>query len=157
MTGSDVIARRAARVLLVDAAGRVLLLRGFDPARPHHRYWFTVGGGLDADEPAGAGAARELYEETGLRVPAERLGDPVWREVSEFPFAGRWFRQEQDFYLLRVPGWEVDVSGHSELERASVDGHRWWTREELRRTGELFYPRELPDLLDRLLGGGSSC
>lgn len=158
MTGPDTIARRAARVLLVDAAGRVLLLRGFDPARPHHRYWFTVGGGLEPRESAADGAARELLEETGLRVPAQALGEPVWREVSEFPFDGRWYRQEQDFYLLRVPSWEVDVSGHNELERASVDGYRWWSRDELRGTDQRFYPPELPDLLDRLLGdGGSAC
>ena len=45
MTRSDartnVIARRAARVILLDATGRVLLLHGCDPARPEHAYWFT--------------------------------------------------------------------------------------------------------------------
>ncbi len=46
----ELIPRRAARVLLLDGAGRVLLLRGFDPAMPEHRYWFTVGGGLDDGE-----------------------------------------------------------------------------------------------------------
>jgi 8-oxo-dGTP pyrophosphatase MutT (NUDIX family) len=144
---TEAIPRRASRVLVVDEAGRVLLLHGFDPARPRHGYWFTVGGGLDPDESSVQGAVRELFEETGLRVSAEELGAPVWREVTEFPFDGQRYRQQQEFYLLRVPVWEIDTTGFNEVERASVDGYRWWTVEELAGTTERFYPAELPDLL----------
>ncbi|MET0424419.1 MAG: NUDIX domain-containing protein, partial [Actinoplanes sp.] len=45
-----VIDRRAARVLIVDPAGRTLLLHGGDPARPEQRWWFTPGGGLEQGE-----------------------------------------------------------------------------------------------------------
>lgn len=149
--------RRAARVLLVDDADRLLLFRGFDPARPDHRYWLTPGGGIDADESAVAGAVRELAEETGLRLTPEELGEPVWREVTEFPFDGRWYRQEQVYFLARVAAWEVDTTGFSELERNSIDGHRWWTLPELAATGERVYPVDLPVLLRRLLTEGSAC
>jgi ADP-ribose pyrophosphatase YjhB (NUDIX family) len=151
MTATDPTARRAARVIVVDSADRVLMLRGFDPAAPERRYWMTVGGGLYAGETPAAGAARELFEETGLRLPPEALGGPVWHDVVEFPFDGRWYRQEQDFFLVRVPSWEVDVSGFNAIERASVDAHRWWTAEELVASSEPYYPVELPELLDRLL------
>ena len=46
-TRADPVPRTGARVLLLDARGRVLLLRGHDPATPDRSYWFTVGGGLD--------------------------------------------------------------------------------------------------------------
>src|ERR1700741_4782643 len=91
----ELIPRQAARVLLLDAAGRVLLLRGFDPAMPAHRYWFTVGGGLDDGESMLDAAARELFEETGLRVSPDRLEGPVWHERTRFPFDGHWYVQEQ--------------------------------------------------------------
>jgi 8-oxo-dGTP pyrophosphatase MutT (NUDIX family) len=152
MADHDPIARRAGRVLLVDAAGRVLLMRGCDPARPDHRYWFTPGGGLDPGETPAEGAARELYEETGLRVPAASLGAPVHHEVTEFPFDGRWYRQEQEFFLLRVDGWRVDVSGYNDVERRTVDAHRWWPPAELAASGERIYPPDLPELLARVLG-----
>ena len=43
--------RQAARVLLLDRAGRVLLFKGHDPARPElGSWWFTVGGGVDEGE-----------------------------------------------------------------------------------------------------------
>lgn len=144
-------------MLLVDGADRLLLFRGYDPARPDHRYWLTPGGGLDLGEPAAAGAARELAEETGLRLSPEDLGEPVWREVTEFPFDGRWYRQEQEYFLARVTAWEVDTTGFDEVERNSIDGHRWWTAAELAVTDERVYPVDLPVLLHRLLAGGSAC
>lgn len=139
--------RRAARVLLVNDGDRVLLFRGFDPARPAHRYWFTPGGGLDGDESPAVGAARELWEETGLRRSADEMGPSVWRETVDYPFDGHWYRQEQDFFLVRVPDWDVDTSGFDEIERATVDAHRWWTAEELEQTVEKFYPVDLPAVL----------
>lgn len=144
--------RRAARVLLVDARGRVLLFRGFDPARPEHRYWFTVGGGLDPTEPAAVGAARELFEETGLRRTPDEMGSPVWQDTTQFPFDGRWYRQEQEFFLVRVRHWDVVTTGFDEVELRSIDGHHWWSVEELAATRERYYPESLPDLLRRLLG-----
>ncbi|MFI7216672.1 NUDIX hydrolase [Micromonospora maritima] len=149
--------RRAARVLLVDASDRVLLFQGSDPARPDHRYWFTPGGGLDPGETPAEGAARELAEETGLRLTPAELGTPVWSETVEFPFDGVWYRQEQEFFLARVPGWEVDTAGFDAVERASVHGHRWWTVGELAATADRYYPPDLPDRLDRVLTGSGGC
>jgi 8-oxo-dGTP pyrophosphatase MutT (NUDIX family) len=157
MNRPDATHRRAARVLLVDASRRVLMLRGRDPARPHHQYWFTVGGGLDAGETPAQGAVRELFEETGLRVAPEAVGAPVFHEVVEFPFDGRWYRQDQDFFLLRVDSWQVDFAGLNEIERATVDAHRWWSVAELRATDERYYPPALPELLCDLSREGIPC
>jgi 8-oxo-dGTP pyrophosphatase MutT (NUDIX family) len=154
--------RTAARVILVDDAGRVLLFRGWDPATPAHKYWFTAGGGLNPGESPAEGAARELAEETGLRVSPAELGEPVWHEVTEFPFDGRRYRQEQDFFLLRVPAFEVDSAGFDPDERRTIDQHRWWSPAELATSAEPVYPPALRDLLARLgvatAGGGmASC
>ncbi|MEU4368600.1 NUDIX hydrolase [Micromonospora chersina] len=148
--------RRAARVLLVDVSDRVLLFEGSDPARPGHRYWFTPGGGLDPGETPAAGAARELAEETGLRLAPAELGPPVWAETVEFPFDGVWYRQEQEFFLVRVPSWEVDTAGFNEIERATMHRHRWWAVDELAACDERYYPDDLPAVLARALGAGVS-
>jgi 8-oxo-dGTP pyrophosphatase MutT (NUDIX family) len=139
--------RRAGRVLLIDDRRRVLLFHGFDPARPHHAYWITPGGGLDDGESIPECAARELFEETGLRRAPSELGPAVWHEVEEFPFDGQRYRQYQEFFLVRVPSWEVDTTGFSELERNSVDGHRWWSADELAATADRYYPENLADLV----------
>ncbi|MCA2215164.1 NUDIX hydrolase [Jidongwangia harbinensis] len=147
-----VIDRRAARVVLVDRADRALLLRGSDPARPGLRWWFTPGGGLDEGETPAQGAARELFEETGLRIDPADLGEPVWHQVTRFSYDSRQYRQEQDFYLLRVDGWQVDTTGFDDEERATIDGHHWWSAEELDATTETIFPEDLADLLRRLTG-----
>ena len=149
MTSSMV--RAAARVLLVDAAGRVLLFRGGDPAAPDAgTWWFTPGGGLEPGESWAEGAARELHEETGLRVAPEDLGPPVLEERADFSFAGMLIDQDQRFFLLRVDSHDVDTSAFSELELASIEEHRWWSVDELAATGDTVYPIGLVDVLRRL-------
>jgi 8-oxo-dGTP pyrophosphatase MutT (NUDIX family) len=148
---TEPVARRAARVLLVDDEERVLMFHGFDPARPDHSYWFTPGGGLDPGESSVDGAVRELAEETGLHRTPDSLGAPIWRETTEFPFDGVWYRQEQDFFLVRVPRWEVDTAGFNDIERGSIDAHRWWPLAELEASGERYYPDSLVALLRSVL------
>jgi 8-oxo-dGTP pyrophosphatase MutT (NUDIX family) len=143
--------RRAARVLLVDAGGRVLLFRGHDPDRPQEgSWWFTVGGGLDEGESARAAAARELFEETGLLVAAEELDGPVHRETADFSLAGTRYRQDNEFFVAKVDAHDVVTVGFTDLEAAFVLEHRWWSPEELRATTETVYPECLLDLLDRI-------
>jgi len=151
VAGSEVVRRQAGRVLIVDAAGRVLLLHGYDRAEPDRPYWFTVGGGAELHESLAEAAARELREETGLLAEPADLGDPIWHEVAEFSFDGTRYRQEQDFFLLRVGLPDVIANGLDHEEAAVIYGHRWWTLAELEATSERYYPLELPVLL-RALG-----
>ena len=145
------IERRAARVLLIDAAERTLLLHGGDPARPEQRWWFTPGGGLDDGETPAQGAARELREETGLKVQPEALGEPVHHETTEFSYDNRQYRQDQHFFLCRVPEWQVDSAGFDAEEQRTIIGHRWWSTAELDASAEQIYPIGLADLLRRVL------
>lgn len=149
---AEVIRRRSGRVLLVDDRDRVLLFCGFDPAAPQGgSWWFTAGGGLEPGEDVRDGAARELFEETGLRCAPEELQGPVHESDSLFQFAHRSIQQHSTFFLLRVDSHDVDCSGFEEIEVNSILEHRWWSRAELRATTDVYYPECLPDLLDRLL------
>src|SRR4051812_19845170 len=143
--------RQAARVLLLDGAGRVLLFRGYDPARPElGSWWFTVGGGVDEGETLREAAARELFEETGLELLPDSFTGPVHREYAEFPIAGTDYFQDNEFYAVRVQHHEVDITRFTELEAAFVVEHRWWSVDDIRSTTETIYPECLADLLDRL-------
>jgi 8-oxo-dGTP pyrophosphatase MutT (NUDIX family) len=145
--------RRAARVVLLDPGGRVLLFEGFDPARPGEPFWFTPGGGAEDGEDAKAAAVRELAEETGLRLPPEELVGPVWRRQAAFSFDGAGFAADEEFFVVRAERIEVDTSGFTGLEASTVVGHRWWSADELRDTGATVYPRELGARLGELPEG----
>lgn len=138
--------RRAARVVLFDARGRVLLAVGHDADQPGRRWWFTIGGGILPGETRREGAVREVREETGLALEPRALLGPVLLRRAEFRFLHRTLRQDEWFYLGRTRATDLDRSGWTEVERATVDGQRWWDPAELvARAGELeIYPRDLP-------------
>jgi 8-oxo-dGTP pyrophosphatase MutT (NUDIX family) len=145
------VARRAARVLLLDDAGRILLQNCCDPSSPGAgSWWNTMGGGIDPGETPEQAAARELAEETGLRVSPEQLGAVVHTRLTEFPFGGDRYRQSEDYFLLRTDPFEAAPTAHSDLELVAVLGMRWWTVEELQSTAERVYPEELLEVLERL-------
>lgn len=143
--------RRAARVLLVDGDGRILLQNCCDPAVGDlHGWWNTTGGGIDEGETAAQAAARELREETGLRVGSGDIGSVVHRRLTEFSFGGDSYRQSEEYFLVRTDAFDASPTAHSDVEMQSVLGLRWWTREELRSTQERVYPEELVEVLDRV-------
>lgn len=152
--GSNPVDRVAARVLLLDAAERVLLFRGQDPREPERgSWWLTPGGGLDPGETPAQGAARELFEETGLRLDAAFLAGPVHERVAEFVFDGQAYRQSEQFFLARVHAHEVHTGGFTALEVASMLEHRWWSPAELRGSDVVVYPEALVEVLARAAGG----
>ena len=147
--------RRAARVLVLDAGGRVLLLRSVDPARPDDPYWLTPGGGVEGSEDLVRCAVRELYEETGLRLPPQALSGPVWCETVDFPFSGQWYRQVQQYFVARVASWTVAPTGLTDEERRSWRGFRWWSVSEVEESDDRIYPVGLAGLVRSLDGVGS--
>jgi 8-oxo-dGTP pyrophosphatase MutT (NUDIX family) len=151
----ETYARRSARVLVIDAAARVLLLESYhDHRRPElGTFWLVPGGGVDAGEPVVAAAARELVEETGLRVSPQELGEPVafTSGHAEFSWARGLFRD--DFFVHRVTSHEVSTDGWLDYEQRFIIGTRWWSVPELAATTETVYPFGLAGLLTDLLAG----
>ena len=155
----EVLRRDAARVLVLDAADRVLLLRGADPAVPGVHFWWTLGGGREPGETLRACAVRELHEEAGLVVTEADLVGPLHRSAAAFAFDRFWVEQDNAFFAVRVESWTAAPAALDVLEVASIDGSGWWTVDELRAQrdglphagpgtpGEAVYPPELPEVV----------
>jgi 8-oxo-dGTP pyrophosphatase MutT (NUDIX family) len=143
------ILRDAARVVLLDAAGRVLLLKWRLESRGH--VWITPGGGLLPGETHAEAATRELTEEIGLA--GAELGPWVWSREHVLEWNRRAIRQRERFHLLRVEAHEVDRAGNDEQELEVIEEIRWWTLDEITGSEEEFAPRRLALFLPALLDG----
>ncbi|MFK0292639.1 NUDIX hydrolase [Streptomyces sp. NPDC090442] len=147
--------RQSARVVLIDARDRVLLLKfRVTPGRPEDGHgWTTPGGGVEADESLAEAAARELCEEIGLAVAPEALGPQVAEASGYAELGGAAGNFRDVFFHCRVTDHRVRIDGQEEHERASHAGHGWWTVDELRDSGETIYPLGLGDLAAELVAG----
>ena len=139
--------RPAARLIVLDPAGRALMFRYDVPGRDP--FWVTAGGEVDPGESFEDAARRELREETGI------IADPglqVARMTPEFvTVQGEPVQADERFFLIRVAEARVDTAGHTETEQALMTQHRWFTLEELEGWPEAVYPANLAAMIRSLI------
>ena len=154
-TREHAIVRPAARALVLDAEGRVLLVRGtWDGGA----FWFTPGGAVEDGETPEAAARRELLEETGPDDDAGlEWGPCVWvrRWVWHWVARDLWIDSRERFYVARLPGLGALIrldERHAE-DILDLTEARWWSVEELAGSGERTSPLRLAELLPAILRG----
>jgi 8-oxo-dGTP pyrophosphatase MutT (NUDIX family) len=146
------VLRPTARVLLVDDASRALLFRGQDPTPGSIPFWFPPGGAIEEGESASAAAIREVQEETGLVLAS--AGPHVFDRRHQVVWDGVETIIEETWYFARCASFAIDTTGWTELERATIATHRWWTLDELAASTERLVPADLADRVRALLRDG---
>ena len=130
--------RPAAGVMLLNGEGKVFVAQRLDSTL---EAWQMPQGGLDEGEDAGAGALRELEEETGIpadkveivaRCPVELTYDLPDDLVGKM-WQGKWRGQRQIWFLMRFTGRDEDI----DLETPEPEFRAWkWVE-----------PRDLPAMI----------
>ena len=141
--------RPAARILLLDPQGRVVLFRYQHDHGPlaGQTYWVPPGGSLDPDETYEAAARRELLEETGIEAD---IGQQVAvRHVQFMMPDGEMVAAEERYFVVRSDA-EIDLGANPDpVEREFTAEARWWTAADLAATSETVFPENILEMLAR--------
>lgn len=147
-----VIRRRAARVVCLDPADRVLLIRAADPADASKAPWWELpGGGIDPGESPEDACLRELREEAGLAGAV--MGPCIWTQHAQFSFGGWDFDQHERIHVARSDGLAELPTRLEALEALAFRGQRWWDVAELLDNDEPTVPPRLREFLPPILNG----
>ena len=143
--------RDAARAVVLDSDGRILLVRFEFPDR---HVWACPGGGLEPGESHEDALRRELREEVGLEI--EDVGPCIWTRTHVIPFLdGRCDGQVERYFRVVVDRFEpVPVLSIDQLRAEFVTDQRWWSADELAASNEIHAPRRLPQLVADLRATG---
>ncbi|MFJ5984351.1 NUDIX hydrolase [Lentzea sp. NPDC092896] len=144
--------RIGARVLLLDANDRVLLMHARDPHDHAHHWWELPGGGVDPGEKLVDAAVREVAEETGIVLTT--LDRELWVRESRFQYMGADHHRVDHVFLARVTSTAPQAAPRpTETERAGLIEQRWWTAAELHGCTDKVLPARLACLLDDVFAG----
>lgn len=140
--------RPAARVICVDASGRVLLMHWRDTVSGR-TLWEPPGGGIDPGETPLEAARRELTEETGL--PGAAVLD-LWVPVRrEFDWLGVHYAKTERFYLARFEGTPATAPASLTAEEdVTFLGSGWFSATEMADLPDHLEPPGLPEVVRRL-------
>lgn len=141
--------RPAARILLLDRQGRILLFRFTPDDRPP--FWVTPGGAVDPGETYEQAARRELIEETGIDADP---GPQVFRREVEFlTLEGNDVDADERFFVVRIDVATIDTAGHTPLEQRVMTSWRWFDRAAIAAHQEAIYPDDLLAMLEQVNEG----
>lgn len=151
--------RETARIVLLNEQDRILLFKMKDPSVTSKEnpagepVWYPPGGGVEENESYLEAAKRELWEETGL-ADGVKWGPLVWiRDIHLFVNQKK-TRFIEYYYVARVHGTKITMKHFTEVEKNNYQAHHWWSIDEIEKTNELIFPKELKEKLTPILKGG---
>ncbi len=90
---------------------------------------------MEPDESLLDAAVRELFEETGMIIETQALGDPFAEHEHRFGWDGLVLVQHETYFAARSSGAAISFRGMEQIELDTIDRADWWTPEGLDADG----------------------
>jgi hypothetical protein len=87
----------------------------------------------------------------GIQIDA--VGPCVWHYERVMQIDDQRLHRHERFFLVNAPTADISLANMLAYEHQTHRAYRWWTRQELEQSQELFVPADLPRLLLPLLAG----
>ena len=142
--------RETARAFVTNPRGQLLLIKThWDPGTGLPPRWLTPGGGIDAGETVAEAAARELWEELGLRISAESLQAPPAQLDFKIEWADSRYETGRAYFFHHSVSDDFvpDHLNWTQNEHRDVLELRWWDIDAILTSDERFGPPGLADLI----------
>jgi 8-oxo-dGTP pyrophosphatase MutT (NUDIX family) len=142
------VQRRSSRAILLDPAGRVLLIR-FAVTRDGRTFvfWATPGGSVEAGETDLDAARREIKEELAVNVA---LTGPVHTSVNRFSHENVPVENTDVFFVGRLDQADPQLHTVTDDERAAMQVVKWWSCDEVDQATETIFPPDLSAVIRRV-------
>jgi len=138
--------RRSSRLIVRDAAERILLFRYAQWSGG--TFWATPGGGVEIDETFEQAALREASEELGIKG---NQADFLWVRNVSIPYRDHDVQQEERYFQMTVDSINLTQdSVKQEHKREGIIEGRWWTFAELSSTKETVFPEDIASRLSQI-------
>ncbi|MCA9333808.1 NUDIX domain-containing protein [Candidatus Saccharibacteria bacterium] len=153
--------RHTVRAILLNSSNQLYLMKikpnnvSEKDAKPGREFWVTIGGEVEDKESDEDALRRELYEEAGIRSamihqPAAWYGEIVLNcNGKEVLFC-------EHFFIVNVASDVISQDGLLEHEREVFSDHKWWRMDELKQSNEVFVPRNVFELLTKIVNNDTS-
>lgn len=151
--------RNSVKVLLLNEKQEILLMCAEDPktttaeGKYHGRFWFPIGGQIEANESIQEAAIREIFEETGIKEKEVELGPIVWFGEFDLVLNGVLTHLKQTFIVAKTKKQNVSLARPDNWEKKCVKEVSWFSLERILSCDEVIYPVLLPEYLPDILSG----
>lgn len=144
--------RKSARAIVLNQNNQIFLFQyKFDYLVDNKAIWITPGGSLEEGEFFEDALKRELFEELGVQI-TEDCPEVYYRNPLYTMKNGEVIQSVEKFFLVLLDEEQFTYANWTESEKKRMLAGRWWSVEEIRKSEDEFFSKDIIRILTELSG-----